>query len=41
MSMHRELDRYLNIRRMFGAKLETDELRLRSFVTFVMGGRPF
>lgn len=34
MSMHCELDRYLNIRRMFGAKLETDELRLRSFVTF-------
>jgi integrase/recombinase XerD len=35
MTMHRELDRYLNTRRMFGAKLETEELRLRSFARFV------
>ena len=34
MSMHHELDRYLKIRRMFGTRLEKDELRLRSFATF-------
>ena len=35
MTLHAELDRYLNLRRMFGAKLKADELRLRSFATFV------
>lgn len=35
MTLHAEIDRYLHLRRMFGAKLTTDELRLRSFATFV------
>jgi len=35
MTLHAELDRYFNLRRMFGAKLKADELRLRSFATFV------
>lgn len=42
MTLHTELDRYLHLRRMFGAKLRTDELRLRSFVTFVdQAGKAF
>lgn len=35
MTLHADLDRYLHLRRIFGAKLKTDELRLRSFATFV------
>lgn len=35
MTLHSDLDRYLHLRRMFGAKLRTAELRLRSFATFV------
>lgn len=35
MTLHADLDRYLHLRRMFGAKLRADELRLRSFATFV------
>jgi integrase/recombinase XerD len=42
MTLHAELDRYLHLRRMFGVKLKTDELRLRSFVTFVdQAGKTF
>ena len=42
MTLHSELDRYLHLRRMFGAKLKSDELRLRSFVTFMdQAGKTF
>ena len=42
MSLHAELDQYLHLRRMFGAKMKIDELRLRSFVIFVdQAGKTF
>ena len=42
MTLRTELDRYLHLRRMFGAKLKSDELRLRSFVTFMdQAGKTF